>query len=97
MERTEVQQHDDDFAKIVRTPSGRQVLVYSDTDSETDTPQVVMRTSIEGAVISFSCGFKDTDEGYDLRDKMLSGYDQQKAAQFEAMALGAVLGRQGEL
>jgi hypothetical protein len=90
----EQQTHADDFAKIVRTTSGRQVLAYMDSEDETGNPSLVMVIAIDGVTVTLGSGFKDTDDGYESRDKAFAGYGVEMADKFEAMAVGAVIGNQ---
>ncbi|WP_368647990.1 hypothetical protein ABRZ10_07120 [Castellaniella ginsengisoli] len=90
----EQQTHADDFAKIVRTTAGRQVLVYTDQEDETGNPSLVMATCVDSVMVKLGSGFKDTDDGYESRDKAFAGYSVEMADKFEAMAVGAVIGSQ---
>jgi len=89
------QTHEDDFAKIVRTDSGRQVLYYTDS-SEDGEPQVIAVTSVEGVTVRVGMTFKDSASGHDKRDKFFDEVATDQASKFEAMAIGAVVGRQAE-
>lgn len=90
----EQQTHADDFAKIVRTTAGRQVLVYTDQEDETGNPSLVMATCVDGVMVKLGSGFNDTDDGHAARDKAFAKFDAEKADKFEAMAVGAVIGGQ---
>lgn len=90
----EQQTHADDFARIVRTTSGRQVLVYMDSEDEAGNPSLIMVIAIDCVTVKLGSGFKDTDDGYEARDKAFAGYSVEMADKFEAMAVGAVIGAQ---
>ncbi|AZS78772.1 hypothetical protein ELS24_10145 [Achromobacter spanius] len=89
------QSHEDDFAKIVRTDTGRQVLYYADSNEEGE-PQVIAVTSVEGITVRVGMTFKDSDSGHDKRDKFFGQVSPEHASKFEAMAIGAVVGRRAE-
>jgi hypothetical protein len=90
----EQQTRADDFAKIVRTTTGRQVLVYTVSEDETGNPSLVIATCIDGVMVKLGSGFNDTDAGYAARGKAFAGYSVEMADKFEAMAVGAVIGSQ---
>jgi len=86
--------HEDDFAKIVRASSGRQVLVYCDSDDGEGRPQMMMMTVVDGVTVQINAGFNSTIEGCDKRDLSFNNYDIAAADKFEAMAIRAVLDNQ---
>ncbi|NYT81414.1 hypothetical protein H0A70_07915 [Alcaligenaceae bacterium] len=91
---TVYQSHEDDFAKIIRTESGRQILVFCGSDEEGN-PEAVQMTCIDGVTVRIGASFNDDDAGYDKRDHFFESIDAAKAAAFEAMALGVAIGAGG--
>lgn len=91
----EQQTHPEDFAKIVRATSGRQVLVYRGSEDETGNPELVIATVVDGVMVKLGSGFNDTDDGCEARDKAFAGFGAEMADEFEAIAVGAVIGAGG--
>lgn len=94
MQEIEALTHEDDFAKIVRTRSGRQVLIRKGQDSESDHPALFMHTYMNSACVTFNISFSDDATGYELLDTAFASYGQREAENFESMVFGAILAKQ---
>lgn len=86
---TVYESHDDDFAKIVRTPSGRQVLAFCEANDE-GKPAVTLVVVVEGVTMKMGVGFEDDDSGYDKRDAYFESFDEAKAQDMESAAIKAI-------
>ncbi|MFT0533992.1 hypothetical protein ACMHYJ_14360 [Castellaniella hirudinis] len=74
--------HEDDFCKIIRASSGRQVLVFLSSD-EDGNPSVDVSMQYDGILLHVNNGFGDEDAGHKARDAMFAGYGQAEADNFE--------------
>ena len=69
-----------EFCKIFRSDKYGQILIVSDTDSDTTNPCVSISFTASGlGVCSTSFGFDDDDEGWGKRDKLFEKMDKGMA------------------
>ncbi len=83
------QVHKDDFAKILRATDGAQVLIYKD-NGEDGEPAIVVASVCDGVTAKMTISFKDTDSGYNTRNKSFDGFTQAQADNARGLVVKAV-------
>ena len=83
------QPHKDDFAKLFRADDGGQVLIYKD-NGENGEPAIVVASVCDGVTAQMTMGFKDTDSGFNTREKTFDNFTQDQVNNARSIAVRAV-------